>query len=63
VTMFISAVYEYDNRAEGTGDCIPLSSEQLKNLYSSPNIIIMIKSSWLRRSTHAGHEKYTQTFG
>jgi hypothetical protein len=31
-------------RDEGTGDCRKLYNEELRNLYSSPNIIRMIKS-------------------
>jgi hypothetical protein len=36
-----------------TGSWSKLHNEELHNLYSSPNIIIMIKSKWMR---WAGHE-------
>jgi hypothetical protein len=39
-------------RDEVTGDCRKLHNEELHNLYSSPNIIRMIKS---RRKRWAGH--------
>jgi hypothetical protein len=39
-------------RDEGTGDWRKLHNEELHNLYSSPNIIRMIKS---RRMSWAGH--------
>jgi hypothetical protein len=37
---------------EVTGDCIKLHNEELRNLYSSPGIIRIIKS---RRMRSAGH--------
>jgi hypothetical protein len=40
------------NRDEVTGDWRKLHNEELNNLYSSPNIIRMIKS---RRISWAGH--------
>jgi hypothetical protein len=33
-----------------TGDWRKLHNEELHNLYSSPNIIRMIKSRWMRRA-------------
>jgi hypothetical protein len=35
-----------------TGDCRKLHNEELHNLYSSPNIIRMIKSRRMRRAGH-----------
>jgi hypothetical protein len=39
-------------RGEMTGDSIKLHNEELHNLYSSPNIIRMIKSSKMRWAGH-----------
>jgi hypothetical protein len=39
-------------RDEVTGDWRKLHSEELHNLYSSPNIIKMIKSRWMRWAEH-----------
>jgi hypothetical protein len=39
-------------RDEVTGDWRKLHNEQLRNLYSSPNIIRMIKSRWMRLAGH-----------
>ena len=39
-------------RDEATGECRKLHNEELKNLYSSPNIVRVIKS---RRMRWAGH--------
>jgi hypothetical protein len=37
-------------RNEVTGDCRKLQEQQLQNLYSSPSIIIMIKSRRMGRA-------------
>jgi hypothetical protein len=39
-------------RDDVTGDWRKLHNEELHNLYSSANIIRMIKSRWMRRSGH-----------
>jgi hypothetical protein len=39
-------------RDEVTGGLRKLHDEELHNLYSSPSIISMIKSSWVRRAGH-----------
>jgi hypothetical protein len=45
------------NREEVTGDCRKLHNEELHNLYSAPNIIIMIKSRRLRWAGHVAHRE------
>jgi hypothetical protein len=46
------------NRDEVTRDWIKLHNEELHNLYSSSNIIRIIKSRRTRCSTHGGDGKY-----
>jgi hypothetical protein len=40
------------NRDEVTGECRKLHNEELNNLYSSPNIVWVIKSSRMRWAGH-----------
>jgi hypothetical protein len=40
------------NRVEVTGSLRKLHNEELHNLYSSPSLIIMIESRWMRLGGH-----------
>jgi hypothetical protein len=48
-------------REEVVGDWRRLHNEELHNLYSSPNIIIVMKSRWLRWAGHVA--RIGETFG
>jgi hypothetical protein len=58
VTLFIfkwGSLEPMLRRDEVTGDWRKLHNEELHNLYSSPNIIRMIKQELWRRGMHTGY--------
>jgi hypothetical protein len=47
-------------RDEVTGDWRKMHDEELRNLYSSPNIIRMIRSRWMRLAGHVARMRETR---